>query len=97
MLRLRPLATPQEYLIELGASKYSARNYHLLNNNCNNFSDDVAQFLTGNGIPGHITGLPSEVLNTPLGAMLAPALNQMETQVRTQPLLVRVLGTNLDH
>ena len=32
-------------------SKYSQSTYDLFNNNCNNFSDEVAQFLTGNSIP----------------------------------------------
>lgn len=38
--------------------------YDLLENNCNSFSDEVAQFLTGNSIPGHITSLPAEVMST---------------------------------
>ena len=58
--------------------KYTAETYSLLRNNCNNFSDDVARFLVGRGIPEHITGLPAEVMNTPLGAMFAPMIEQME-------------------
>mmetsp|Transcript_48150 Transcript_48150/g.92037 ORF Transcript_48150/g.92037 Transcript_48150/m.92037 type:complete len:259 (+) Transcript_48150:117-893(+) len=73
----------EEYLMEL-STKYNAETYNLLNNNCNNFSDDVASFLTGNHIPPHITGLPSEVLNTPLGSMLAPMIAQMENNMRNQ-------------
>ena len=81
--RKLPCCARQEYLIELGA-KYNVNTYNLLGNNCNNFSDDVSQFLTGNPIPAHITGLPAEVLNTPMGGMLAPMLTQMENQMRSQ-------------
>ena len=38
--------------------------YHLLEHNCNTFSNELANFLTGNGIPSHITSLPQDVLNT---------------------------------
>ena len=31
--------------------KFSEATYNLFTNNCNNFSDELAQFLTGNGIP----------------------------------------------
>eukprot|EP00959_Pyramimonas_sp_CCMP1952_P216656 4531378-Pyramimonas_sp.AAC.1 len=50
-----------EYLLELTEHKYNAGTYNLLNNNCNNFSEEVSQFLTGNSIPAHITSLPAEV------------------------------------
>lgn len=38
--------------------------YHLFEHNCNTFSSEVAQFLTGTKIPSYITDLPSEVLST---------------------------------
>ena len=38
--------------------------YHLFEHNCNTFSNEVAQFLTGSRIPEYITDLPSEVLST---------------------------------
>lgn len=38
--------------------------YDLLKHNCNNFSDDIAQFLCGRGVPKAILQLPEEVLNT---------------------------------
>lgn len=38
--------------------------YHLLDNNCNSFSNEVAEFLTGNPIPSYITNLPAEVMET---------------------------------
>jgi hypothetical protein len=53
--------------------------YHLLNHNCNNFTDEACRWLVGQPIPAHITGLPAEVLNTPLGKMVEPMINQMMT------------------
>jgi hypothetical protein len=44
-------------------SVWRAQDYHLLDNNCNNFTDMVCQFLVGKKIPAHITGLPADFLN----------------------------------
>lgn len=41
--------------------------YDLFKNNCNNFTDECTHFLTGQHIPDYITGLPDEVLKTPMG------------------------------
>lgn len=38
--------------------------YRLFEHNCNTFTNEVAQFLTGRSIPSYITDLPSEVLST---------------------------------
>lgn len=46
-----------DYLNQL-RPRYTADTYHLLDNNCNNFTQDVAIFLTGSGIPEMIVGLP---------------------------------------
>ena len=35
--------------------------YNLLTHNCNNFTNEAAEFLLGQGIPSYITGLPAEV------------------------------------
>lgn len=55
-----------EYLQEI-SPKYTMDKYDLFNNNCNNFTDDCVHFLVGEHIPDYITGLPAEVLNTPIG------------------------------
>lgn len=60
---------------------YTPQAYSLFHNNCNNFTNDFSTFLTGSGIPAHITGLPQEVLATPLGQMLAPMLSPLEQQL----------------
>ncbi|KAL8616911.1 hypothetical protein ACOMHN_041830 [Nucella lapillus] len=69
-----------EFLHELSSSTFGPGKYHLLDHNCNTFSNEVAQFLTGNGIPSHITSLPQEVLNTPFGAMIRPFVDAMHVQ-----------------
>jgi hypothetical protein len=57
--------------------RYTAETYDLITNNCNNFSDDVCQFLVGKCVPEAITGLPQRVFSTPLGAMLRPMIEAM--------------------
>ena len=53
--------------------------YHIINHNCNNFTDECMRFLLNTKIPSHITGLPAELLNTPLGQQFAPIVNNMMT------------------
>lgn len=43
---------------------YRSEAYNIFENNCNTFSNEVAQFLTGRKIPSYITDLPSEILST---------------------------------
>ncbi|KAL3161796.1 hypothetical protein ABBQ38_008888 [Trebouxia sp. C0009 RCD-2024] len=69
-----------EYLRDM-RKIYTPQAYSLFHNNCNNFTNDFSTFLTGSGIPAHITGLPQEVLATPLGQMLAPMLSPLEQQL----------------
>jgi hypothetical protein len=64
------------------SERYTPESYSLFSNNCNNFSDELAQLLCGSGIPQHITGLPAEVLSTPFGQMIAPMLSGLEEQMR---------------
>lgn len=59
---------------------YTAANYDLFSHNCNNFTHDFSMFLLGRGIPAHITSLPSQVLNTPFGAMMK---NQLDASMRS--------------
>ncbi|KAJ3181176.1 hypothetical protein HDU87_001305 [Geranomyces variabilis] len=65
-----------EYLQEL-KQVWTADKYHLLDNNCNTFSNELCNFLVGKDIPPHITGLPAEFLNTPFGQSLRPMLEGM--------------------
>jgi thiol-disulfide isomerase/thioredoxin len=51
--------------------------YDLWTHNCNNFSNDLATFLLGHGIPDHIANLPQTVLDTPFGRVLRPQIDEM--------------------
>ncbi|KAI2666511.1 desumoylating isopeptidase 1-like protein [Labeo rohita] len=66
-----------DYLSSLGETTYSGDKYRLFEHNCNTFTNEVAQFLTGNKIPSYITDLPSEVLSTPFGQVLRPILDSI--------------------
>ncbi|XP_023251272.1 desumoylating isopeptidase 1-like [Seriola lalandi dorsalis] len=66
-----------EYLTSLAESTYRGDTYNLFEHNCNSFSNEVAQFLTGKKIPSYITDLPSEVLSTPFGQALRPLLDSV--------------------
>nr|XP_045009204.1 desumoylating isopeptidase 1 isoform X2 [Jaculus jaculus] len=59
---------------------YRGEAYNLFEHNCNTFSNEVAQFLTGRKIPSYITDLPSEVLSTPFGQALRPLLDSIQIQ-----------------
>ncbi|EJU03248.1 DUF862-domain-containing protein [Dacryopinax primogenitus] len=76
--------TFQEYIDEL-SSHYTADKYHLLEFNCNSFTNDVVGFLTGGSIPGFIKDLPADFLNTPLGAALRPTIDSMFRGPPTAP------------
>lgn len=75
--------TPAEFRTFLGtiSHRFTQATYDLLNHNCNNFTDECSKFLLDHGIPGHITGLPQEVLSTPIGAMLRPMIDQFQQQM----------------
>ncbi|KAK3817025.1 MAG: PPPDE putative peptidase domain-containing protein, partial [Linnemannia gamsii] len=71
---------PQEVFMEFMDNMretYTADAYHLLDNNCNNFSNDVCQFLVGRNIPDRITSLPADFLNTPFGQSMRPMIEGM--------------------
>lgn len=59
------------------AHDYGVGKYHLLEHNCNTFSDAALQFLLGQRIDTEITSLPSDFLSTPLGMMLRPQIDAM--------------------
>eukprot|EP00249_Psilotum_nudum_P011338 c23110_g1_i1 orf=340-1248(-) len=71
----------EEYLQEI-SPRYTAGTYSLMHHNCNNFSEEVSQFLVGVGIPEFILHLPHEVTNSPVGAVIMPMIQQFETIIR---------------
>ncbi|KAF7299157.1 hypothetical protein MIND_00864300 [Mycena indigotica] len=68
--------TWQEYLEEM-RTHYTADKYHLLDFNCNSFTNDCAGFLTGGSIPAFVRDLPTDFLSTPFGAALRPTIDAM--------------------
>ncbi|OXB57036.1 hypothetical protein ASZ78_000605 [Callipepla squamata] len=69
-----------EYLSSLEESMFRGESYNLFEHNCNTFTNEVAQFLTGRKIPSYITDLPSEVLATPFGQALQHFLDTNQIQ-----------------
>lgn len=63
----------EDYLASL-RDKYSAEHYHLLNHNCNHFSDELLEFLTGTHVPQSIMSVAEQVAATPLGSMINDSL-----------------------
>ncbi|KAK9447126.1 PPPDE putative peptidase domain-containing protein [Limtongia smithiae] len=81
-------ALPEEVVLEYIDSLkeiYTAEKYDLFMHNCNNFSQDLCQFLVGRDIPKRISGLPQEVLSTPFGRMLKPMIEQSLRPITTVP------------
>ncbi|KAB1210159.1 Desumoylating isopeptidase 1 [Morella rubra] len=70
------------YLQEI-SPRYTAETYSLLTHNCNNFSNEVAQFLVGASIPDYILRLPDEVMGSPMGALILPMIQNLETTMRS--------------
>lgn len=53
-MRCRETEVPDDMVLDFLADiydRFNATTYNLLSNNCNNFSDEMAQFLVGEGIP----------------------------------------------
>ncbi|XP_024030069.1 desumoylating isopeptidase 1 isoform X1 [Morus notabilis] len=69
------------YLQEI-SPRYTAETYSLLTHNCNNFSNEVAQFLVGATIPEYILQLPNEIMSSPMGALILPMIQNLETTLR---------------
>lgn len=69
-----PYSVFLEYINGLGNSKFAPGTYNLFKHNCNYFTEEVSNFLVGNGIPKYILDLPEEILQTtirgPLGTLI---------------------------
>lgn len=70
------------YLQEIGP-RYTAETYSLMTHNCNNFSNEVAQFLVGASVPDYILNLPQEVMSSPMGALIMPMIQNLEMTMRS--------------
>lgn len=57
-------------------SKFGPNDYDLMANNCNHFTDAASLFLLGKNIPEDIRQMLPKIMQTPLGKMIAPILQQ---------------------
>lgn len=73
----------RDYLSGLSKEAFTAENYHLFHYNCNTFTNEVSQFLTGKKIPSYIIDLPQEVMSTPFGAMISQFLENVQVHPQT--------------
>lgn len=67
----------ENFIQELGKSKYTSRTYSLLEHNCNHFTEDVMQKIVQKSIPQEIRDLPEKVLKTPFGKMINKKLKAL--------------------
>ena len=66
--------------LQSNAGRFRAEDYNLLRHNCNTFTDEVLQFLVGARLPPHIAAMIPEIMSSPMGAALAPMLENLSTQ-----------------
>jgi len=78
----------QEFVAEMRNERFCGTKYHLLEHNCNNFSNEVAQFLTGSPIPAKITSMPSDIIDTPFGQKLLPIIESVKGQINMSSAVV---------
>jgi desumoylating isopeptidase 1 len=64
------------------SERYTPEEYHLLDNNCNAFTQECAQFMCGCDIPSDVTSMGDRFRGTPLGNMLGPMIDGMMQQQR---------------
>ncbi len=58
-------------------SQFTMNTYNVLNHNCNHFTDAALYFLVGKHLPDSILKQHEEILNTPMGQMVRPMLENM--------------------
>ncbi|KAA1135705.1 hypothetical protein PGTUg99_008916 [Puccinia graminis f. sp. tritici] len=85
--------TLMEYIDGLRQT-WTADVYHLLEKNCNNFSNELVGFLNGASVPDYILNLPQEFLATPLGASMRPMIEQMFRGSNPAPLAPQLSTTS---
>jgi hypothetical protein len=59
--------------------EWSSEKYDLFHHNCNHFTNVCAQYLLGKGIPQDIVDLPKKVLSSPLGGMIKPMMENIQS------------------
>lgn len=72
----------QDFLNDI-SHKYTYDKYHIIDHNCNNFTDEACEFLVGTGIPKKVVNQAKELINTPQGQLFKPFLMQMQGAVQS--------------
>lgn len=67
----------EDFLQSLADETYHGSKYDMFKHNCNNFSNEVAVFLTGKEIPPHILSLPNDILNSPVGPIIRMVMSRV--------------------
>lgn len=65
--------------------KFTAEKYNIIEYNCNHFSEEAAEFLTGTGIPKRVLNQARDLLETPAGQVFKPFLMQMQGTFQSPP------------
>uniref|UniRef100_A0ACD5ZRQ1 Uncharacterized protein n=1 Tax=Avena sativa TaxID=4498 RepID=A0ACD5ZRQ1_AVESA len=71
----------EDFLLEIGP-RYTPEAYNILSNNCNHFSNEAVKFLVGSTVPAYILNQPKEAMNSPIGALILPMIQGLETTFR---------------
>ncbi|XP_022122046.2 uncharacterized protein LOC110997957 isoform X1 [Pieris rapae] len=72
-----PFPVFNQYIEGLATSTYAGSTYHLIDHNCNHFSDEIAQFLCGARVPKHILSQAERDLPAHLRIALTSMLEQL--------------------
>lgn len=72
-----------EYLSNLSQNTFSPESYHVIDHNCNTFSNEIAQFLTGKTTPNKVRNLSSDIMSTSFGKLIRPMIEKMQGAVST--------------
>merc|ERR1719222_1743299 len=72
-----PYSVFLDYLLTIGENKFKAGSWDLVKLNSNSFSDELSQFICGQGLPKYILELPPDMRTTPeictqMGRISAP-------------------------
>ena len=65
--------------------KFTPEKYDLINHNCNMFTADIAEFLTGKPLDKKYSGQAKTLLDSPAGQMFKPYLTAMQSQIQSPP------------
>jgi len=68
----------ESFLQEI-SHKYTIDKYDFLHNNCNHFTNEIAEFLTGTPIPDYVLKQHEQISDTPFGKMILGMLQGMST------------------